>query len=401
MNGIDLALRGFSIQFLCLRCGTFLSRTDEIDQTPIAAGEDLIAFQYQLLEAIPARTHKTISVRFTRFRHLIKTVGSQLSPREAMALGLSENEASSGAAWRQSRPGELPLGLPEVPRLVGAVLSKAWEETASSNVHYLQTLALREIRPREFRRAVAYEGFSDIDPSSCMPAYSRAVDEVDSTGEQIRRLVRRRGLRSTHVPEEVRYRSDPFLVDATVWCWRRYVCRQLRLWLLHIELSDEVMSSRHDGRPVPRAVDRRLAELKRSFYSRESIRSDFTAETAQTVLSQMLRLADGIAHQVTSRADPRVRLNASMLQRMAPSVKALGQNEVDLARAWMWLDEVTGHDAYGYLPLIAPTLMERFDRSLRPEERLSLREYRTQQQQVLPDDIAPHRGRTISALRLA
>ena len=53
----------------------------------------------------------------------------------------------------------------------------------------------------------------------------------------------------------------------------------------------------------------------------------------------------------------------------------------------MWLDEVAGQDAYGYLPMISTLLMERFDRSLPPDERLSLREYRIRQQTVGTQDI--------------
>lgn len=388
-DGIELALSGFAIQFLCLRCGTFLTRSEDSDAPPIPASEDLIALQQELLYALPCRNHWAIATRFTRLRQLIKTVGSALSTSEAVGYGLSKSEAAPGAAWRRSRPKDLPLGLPEVPRLVGAVLSKTWEQTASGNVHFLQTRAIRKFRHREFRRAVVYEEFSDIDPADHMQRSSSSAAGTDGIGERIRHLVRRRGLQSNHVPEEVRYRSDPFLIDAMAWRWRRHVCRQLRLWLLQIELSDEVITSRREVRPVPRAVDRRLDQLRKSFYAREAIMGDFTDETAQTVLSQMLRLAQDIVQEVTSYADPRVRLTPSSLQKLAPSAIAIGPNAVDLARAWMWIDEVAGQDAYGYLPMISPLLMERFDRSLRPDERLSLREYRTRQQTVLTQDIAP------------
>ncbi len=388
-DGIELALRGFAIQFLCLRCGTFLSRPEEFDSTPIPASEDLIALQQELLYAVPARSHRTIATRFTRLRHLLKTVGTTVPPSEALELGLSESEASSGATWRRSRARDLPLGLPEVPRFVGAVLSKTWEQTASSNVHFLQTRALREIRHREFRRAVVYEEFAAIDPADYMQRVSSPAAGTDAIGEQFRHLVRRGGLKSDHVPEEVRYRSDPLLIDATAWRWRRHVCRQLRLWLLQIELSDDVIASRHERRPVPRRVDRRLDQLRKSFYAREAIIGTFTADTAQTVLAQILRLAQDIVHEVKSYADPRVRLTPALLQQLAPSAVAIGPNVVDLALAWMWLDEVAGQDAYGYLPKISPLLMERFDRSLRPDERLSLREYRIRQQKVRIQDIAP------------
>ncbi len=389
LDDIDLTLRGFAIQFLCLRCGTFLSRPDEVDDPPVAAGEALIALQRELLEAIPARTHKTIATRFTRLRELIRTVGSVMPPGEALSLGLPEDQACPTAAWRQLPPKDLPLGIPEYPRLVGEVLSKTWEQTASSNVHYLQTRALREIRHKEFRRAVVYEEFSSIDPADYMQRASSPAAGMDAIGEQVRHFVRSRGLQSNHVPEEVRYRSDPFLIDAPAWRWRRHVCRQLRLWLRQIELSDDVVASWREGRPVPRAVDRRLDQLRKSLYAREATIGDFTAKTAQTVLSQILRLAQDIVHEVTSYADPRVRLTPALLQQIAPSANASGPNGVDLARAWMWLDEVADQDAYGYLPMISPLLMERFDRSLRPDERLALREYRIRQQTVMTGDVTP------------
>ncbi len=125
----------------------------------------------------------------------------------------------------------------------------------------------------------------------------------------------------------------------------------------------------------------------KSFHSREATIGDFTAETAQTVLSQILFLAHGIVKQVTSHADPRVRLTPALLQQLAPSTIAIGLKAVDLARAWMWVDEVAGQDAYGYLPMIPPLLIERFDRSLLPDERLSLREYRIRQQTVIRQDV--------------
>jgi len=401
LDDIDLTLRGFAVQFLCLRCGTFLSRPDEAAVPPVAAGEGLIALQWELLEAIPARNHKAITTRFARLRNLIKTVGRALSRGEALSLGLPEEQACSTAVWRQLPPKDLPLGIPEFPRLVGESLSKAWEQTASSNVYYLQTRALREIRHREFRRAVVYEEFSNIDPADYMQLISNRAAGVDAIGEQVRHLVRRRGLRSNHVPEEVRYRSDPFLIDATAWRWRRHVCRQLRLWLLQIELSDDVIASRRERRPVPRAVDRRLDQLRKSFYAREAHVGDFTAATAQTVLAQILRLAQDIVHEVTSHADPRVRLTPSLLLQLAPSAITIGPKAVDIARAWMWLDEVAGQDAYGYLPMISPLLMESFDRSLRPDERLSLREYRIRQQTVLTQDITPGETTAPSASLLA
>jgi hypothetical protein len=136
-------------------------------------------------------------------------------------------------------------------------------------------------------------------------------------------------------------------------------------------------------------VDRRLDQLRKSFYAREATIGDFTAKTAQTVLSQILRLAQDIVHEVTSYADPRVRLTPALLQQIAPSANASGPNGVYLARAWMWLDEVADQDAYGYLPMISPLLMERFDRSLRPDERLALREYRIRQQTVMAGDVTP------------
>ena len=57
-DGIELALSGFAIQFLCLRWGTFLTRSEESDATPIPASEDLIALQQELLYALPCRNHR-------------------------------------------------------------------------------------------------------------------------------------------------------------------------------------------------------------------------------------------------------------------------------------------------------------------------------------------------------
>ena len=78
-----------------------------------------------------------------------------------------------------------------------------------------------------------------------------------------------------------------------------------------------------------------------------------------------------------------------------------GPRGIELARAWMWLDEVAGKDAYGYLPMMPPSSMAMFDKALRPEERLSLREYRIRQQRLSADEIAPPVPQTRFALRLA
>lgn len=387
LEGIEDALRGFAIQFLCLRCKAFLRRPEGINGPVAAPNDELVALQMELLDAIPVRDHEALASRFARMWHLISTGSLTRWYREAINVGLSGAESCRSDL---SRARSFAYGIPEVPRVVGAVLSMTWEQTASPNVLYLQTRALRKINHWEFPRSAAYKEFTDVDPADYMQCSFSPTAGLDAIGEQIRHLVRRCGLRSSHVPEEVRYRSDPILIDATVWRWRRHVCRQLRLWLLQIELSDEVIACRRDGRPIPLAVDRRLDQLSKSFYTREATVGDFTAETARTVLSQILSLAHDIVHQVRSYADPRVRLDRELLQQLAPSATVFGPGAVDIARAWMWLDEVAGQDAYGYLPTIAPFLMERFDQSLRPDERLSLREYRIRQQTVLPQDITPY-----------
>ena len=395
LEGIEQALRGFAIQFLCLRCGTFLSRPEEVHRLATAPNDELVALQMELLDAIPARDHEAVASRFTRMWHLIRTGSLTRWYQKSMNL------EPSGAGSYLSRARSFAYGVPEVPRMVGAVLSKTWEQTASTNVLYLQTRALRKIHHQEFRQARIHEYFTEIDPADCMQRRSPPGLAEHAIGERVRYLVRR-GLRSTHIPKEVRYRSDPFLIDDTVWRWRRHVCGQLRYWLLGIELTGEVISSRRDGRSVPDDVEDRLAELKRSVHSREAIVGEyFTAATARTVLSQILTLAEDIACEVTSYADPRVHLSRESLGQLAPSVNCFGPRGIELARAWMWLDEVAGKDAYGYLPMMPPSSMAMFDKALRPEERLSLREYRIRQQRLSADEIAPPSPQTRFALRLA
>jgi len=273
--------------------------------------------------------------------------------------------------------------------VVGAALLKTWEQTASTNVSYLQTAALRKIHPSEFRRARVHPKFTNIDPADCMRGRYLPDFEEQSIGERIRHLISH-GLHSSHVPEEVRYRSDPFIIDDTVWHWRRHVCGQLRHWLLEIELTGEVIASHRNRHPVPDHIENILGELQKSVHSREAIVGElFSGGTARAVLSQTLKLAEDIACEVTSYADPRVHLSPKALDQLIPSAnRQFGPRSIELARAWMWLDEVAGQDAYGYLPMIPPHLMEKFDHSLRPDERLSLREYRIRQQTAITQDIA-------------
>jgi len=388
-SGIEQALRGYAIQFLCLRCETFLSRPEETGRPTTGTTEELVALQREILDATPARDHEAIANRFVRLKHLIRTLAGTLSCNAANNWGLSEADTSPDAPWRQSRLRDFPLGLPEAPRVVGAALLKTWEQTASTNVSYLQTAALRKIHPSEFRRARVHPKFTNIDPADCMRGRYLPDFEEQSIGERIRHLISH-GLHSSHVPEEVRYRSDPFIIDDTVWHWRRHVCGQLRHWLLEIELTGEVIASHRNRHPVPDHIENILGELQKSVHSREAIVGElFSGGTARAVLSQTLKLAEDIACEVTSYADPRVHLSPKALDQLIPSAnRQFGPRSIELARAWMWLDEVAGQDAYGYLPMIPPHLMEKFDHSLRPDERLSLREYRIRQQTAVTQAIA-------------
>ena len=179
--------------------------------------------------------------------------------------------------------------MPEDPQLVAAILRLAWDISASEQVQYLAMCALgyrfplTERGPRDFHR---------IAPSvlrSFLPVGSATLDEVITAGVRIRELMQNYGLRSTHVPREVRFAIDARIVDTVQYRWRLYVCLQLRHWLHCLDLNDQ--SDRNSGEYAEKASEPLFGQIR--CWRGPSTPSNVT--DAATFLSQMLGLAEDLA----------------------------------------------------------------------------------------------------------
>ncbi|BBX28436.1 hypothetical protein [Mycolicibacterium alvei] len=393
-GGIEDTLRGSAIQFLCLRCNSFLSCADDLLAEPQPADDELNRVQREILDAMASKDNEPIGQRLIRLRRCATSMGMHLLHTEFGALDAVGGEPTELLARVDDRWKNSALGLPEIPTLVGETMRAAWGISASTHASYLAVSGLGDSPLSDHRRWTPYTGY----PRPRIRAYTQASDRrptsIMASGTRIRQLVIEGHLQPEHVPIEVRYATDPLLLDEDVWSWRRHVCAQLRRWIINLTIADDIRVSYRRGEPISYAVRKRQRELEAPD---EWVFPDVTASGAAQVLSEMVQLAENLAVLTPAEtADPRVQLSGSTLWDLAPNAALYASADVDVARHWIWLDEVVGQDAFGYLPECPPSVIASFDRALRPEERLALRQYRCEQNTLMEAEAAPiHRPQNL------
>lgn len=234
-RGIEDALRSRYIQFLCLRCGSFLSRADDGTSDVIMASDADLALQDELLDACSS-SYPNID-RVDRVVRMAVGIGHSLGGAAPQLMRHPTLSAVVRAYMRRRRLGVGELGVPEDPVLVAAILRLAWDISASEQVQYLAMCALGYRFPLPEREPPHFHRIAPTALRTFMPVGSATVDEVVSAGVRIRELMQIHGLRSTHVPCEVRFASDARIIDTAQYRWRLYACLQLRHWLRCLEVT--------------------------------------------------------------------------------------------------------------------------------------------------------------------
>jgi hypothetical protein len=222
--GIEDALRSIYLQFLCLRCGSFLSRADDETSDVVMASDADLALQDELLDACASNYPDTD--RVDRVVRIAVGIANSLGGAAPRLMGHPTLSAVIHMYLRHRRLGVGELGVPEDPQLIAAILRLAWDISASEQVQYLAMCALGyrfplpQGEPRHFHR---------IAPSvlgTFMPVGSATLDEVITAGVRIRELMQTHGLHSTLVPREVRFTSDARIIDPVQYRWR--LCKSRR-----------------------------------------------------------------------------------------------------------------------------------------------------------------------------
>jgi hypothetical protein len=139
-RGIEDALRSRYIQFLCLRCGSFLSRADDATSDVIMASDADLALQDELLDACSS-SYPNID-RVDRVVRMAVGIGHSLGGAAPQLMRHPTLSAVVRAYMRRRRLGVGELGVPEDPVLVAAILRLAWDISASEQVQYLAMCAL-------------------------------------------------------------------------------------------------------------------------------------------------------------------------------------------------------------------------------------------------------------------
>lgn len=374
-RGIADRDRGFAIAFACVRCGTLLeSSTSGFGQEdqPTEVDPSLIELQRELSAAFhETATRPAAAERLDRLSDGANELGRALVQRAKDATTDATQWPAVEAITHWERASDRwargALGLPELPSLFAEVFKAGWDIAASPYLHHLMQVGLGgspKIRAPHWLPGL---GSGSRDSNLDAMRVSRSVAAIE-IGVRMRELINRRGLRSIHIPNEIRYQDDPMVLDDSTWSWRRHICSALRHWLLRLE----------GDIPDPEWQGRGYFDSTRDADSSYVLRGGVMRNEATTFANQILELAESLVRAgLTEQHDVRSGIPAHVLDQMVPAA-ARRPGTTDLADLWMWLDEVVGTDAYARLPAYEVADLVQFDEELGPEGRLSLREYRTQ-----------------------
>jgi hypothetical protein len=375
-RGIEEALPSRYIQFLCLRCGSFLSRADDGTSDVIMASDADLAFQDELLDACSS-PYPNID-RVDRVVRMAVGFGHSLEGAAPRLMRHPTLSAVVRAYLRHRRLGVGELGVPEDPQLVAAILLPAWDISASEQVQYLAMCALGYRFPLAEREPCYFHRIAPSVLRTFMPVGSATLDEVLTARVRIRELMQNHGLQSVHIPCEVRFTNDAPIIDTVQYRWRRSVCLQLRHWLRCLELTARSdRNSSESAEEVCRTLTRADPLVQRSVYF-------IDATDAATFLSQILCLAEDLAKKAPALSgDSVAQISLSALHQLAPAAATAtpATRGAQVARYWMWWDDAVGRDAYSYLPSCPPSELAAFDQSLGDDDRVALREYRARHSQ--------------------
>lgn len=358
------ALRGKYIQFLCLRCGTYLLRQEDAffsGASPHPATAAVRAFQDEIIDI---SSHHSPMVRRDCLDQLVRHIG-----RRAIATG--EGRKPNGALEPENLGAHHALpriqeGI-EDPRLMSDVLRLAWYPSATREVTNLLSNALGfEAAPPKLLKP-----FAHVPPRTAatfMAGGRMTLDQVISGLREVHVRLDEGGLRAGQVPVDVRYARDAFLLSDMEYRWRLTVCEELYRWLA---LSQTARRSRDEVRVTSEparfgiVVPLNLTDVQRN---------------CTVLLSHMLRLAQELVAAgppATKSRSAEVAITEWELRKLASgALSRRPRRAPEVAAYWMWLDSIQGTDAYGRLPTCAPSEVRKFQDLLSPDDRGALRSYR-------------------------
>lgn len=375
-HGIEDRDRGFSIVFACVRCGTLLEASSA-GFTPDDQQNELDPSLIELQRELSAAFHETATrpaaaERLDRLSDGANEIGRALSegldgtttdPSQWPAVEFIRHWKKVSDRWVRGA-----LCLPEHPSLFAEVFKAGWDAAASPYLHHLIQVGLGgspEIRGPHWLPGLESRPW---DRSVEAMRVTRPVAALE-IGVRMRELINLRGLRSAHIPNEIRYHDDPMILDDSTWSWRRHICVALRHWLLRLEGDTPDYEWRGRG-----YFDSKAAPANPWY----RLGGEVSCTDATTFANQILELAESLVRAgLTEHREVRSGLPEHLLDQMVPAA-ARRPETTELADLWMWLDEVVGTDAHAQVPAYKVADLERFGEELGPEGRLSLREYRTQ-----------------------
>ena len=252
-----------------------------------------------------------------------------------------------------------------MPFLFAEVFKMGWEVAASPYLHLMVQACLggiAEVKQPQWLPGVTW--LQRLQTGSIPGCGSVQALEVCKRMSELRDL---HGLRSAHVPNEIRYSEDPLILEGSTASWRRHLCVVLRHWLLRLEgdASEPDWKAQgyfdsHDHSPIS------------MFDPPQWISSTDAGSLANQILSVAEHLVSrGLSECFELKAAP----SENLLEQLIP-VTPIRPGTADLAEFWMWLDEVAGTDAHVRVPEHSISGIKQFDDDLGAEGRLRLREYR-------------------------
>lgn len=237
-RGVTDALRGFAVQFLCLRCNTFLSRADGLlGHSTTCSVNDFHRIQREIISAFANRAHAAISKRLRRLGPLTRAVGKHLvhsSPETIQSILFRVDGV--GRVWNEST-----FGLPEDPRLFAEAVHVAWELAAHDDVQLWAINALGHGRRSTPLRPV-YGGRQSPVLSRVNASGPRweiyGPEQVLQVGLRIHELRSAWGLRAAQVPHEQLHLGQGLVLSNFERSWLEGMYGVLRDWLTELEHAD-------------------------------------------------------------------------------------------------------------------------------------------------------------------
>lgn len=353
---------------LCPRCHTLLA--DRYDPSPLPAPSTVACVQTEVLDALSiSRRSSRARERLTRLEALMKAQEKALYP-DWPPLFPDETPEWRVRVHRLCTKvvhGEFVLG--RSPSLTATLMALTWpvSEDPTATTRRLDTLA--------------YMSDTWAPPMKDLPLQVR----YDEATDQLRSLVRRKGVRFEHIPTTIRLPHEGLVLPTDIQTTRT----------AEAIATAAVVHSLVEGRPTPDAeriakwqghtVTSRVARLANWMTTDRYMHLHFAAHAArlhEECLTDLHRLRGELRNVTTL---PRSVIRA-LSQECRETPKA-----VEVAAAWVWLDATQGRLTGGPHPQMSGYTLRDFNQALNPEGRLVLRQWWQERTSEVTDEMQARR----------